>query len=196
MSSLVERVLIQIQDSNYTAARNAFAPRRLGLYPPTTMMIVEAAEKTLGFSLPPLLRDLYTQVANGGFGPGYGIFGLDGGYADPQIFDPSSLSQTQGGTLTEWYFTYRGKDNQLPELNFEFNTKDKSTLLIDPEPKPQTWNWFDKLLPISNHGDWQVSCIDCSKSMFPVLFFDGQQCQLQPKNLTFNEWIEDWLNST
>jgi hypothetical protein len=30
-------------------------------------------EERLGFALPPLLRDLYTGVADGGFGPGYGI---------------------------------------------------------------------------------------------------------------------------
>jgi hypothetical protein len=28
----------------------------------------------LGFSLPPLLQRLYLEVADGGFGPGYGLF--------------------------------------------------------------------------------------------------------------------------
>jgi len=34
---------------------------------------VERAELELGFMLPSLLRSLYLQVANGGYGPGWGI---------------------------------------------------------------------------------------------------------------------------
>ena len=40
-----------------------------------------AAERQLGFELPPLLRRLYAEVANGGFGPGAGILGIAGGWA-------------------------------------------------------------------------------------------------------------------
>jgi hypothetical protein len=35
----------------------------------------------MGFSLPPLLGRLWVEVANGGFGPGYGLLGLNGGCA-------------------------------------------------------------------------------------------------------------------
>ena len=38
------------------------------------------AERRLGFALPPLLRRLYAEVANGGFGPGSGILGVAGGW--------------------------------------------------------------------------------------------------------------------
>ena len=40
-----------------------------------------AAERQLGFALPLLLRRLYAEVANGGFGPGAGILGIVGGWA-------------------------------------------------------------------------------------------------------------------
>lgn len=43
---------------------------------------IAEAEKSLGFSLPPLLRRAYLEVANGGFGPGYGIIGVGGGFTD------------------------------------------------------------------------------------------------------------------
>lgn len=46
------------------------------LKPPTSVEAVEAAEHVLGYPLPSLLRRLYMQVGNGGFGPGYGIIGL------------------------------------------------------------------------------------------------------------------------
>ena len=54
----------------------------LRLASPTSLDVVRKAEATLGFNLPPLLIQVYTEVANGGFGPGYGLLGLAGGFAD------------------------------------------------------------------------------------------------------------------
>jgi hypothetical protein len=196
MSSLIEQVCIHIQDPNRTTTLNQYSPRRRSLFPPATDLVVEATENELGFKLPPLLSQLYTQVGNGGFGPGYGIFGLEGGYADPIPISPDEVDQTKGGILTDWYFSYRGTDSQIPELDFDILSKDKSTLFIDPEVKPGNWGWFDKLLPISHHGCWQFSCIDCSKSTYPVFYFDGQQCELKPDSRSFEEWIINWLKST
>jgi hypothetical protein len=195
MSSLIEQVRTHIQDPKRTTTMNHFGPGQQCLFPPTSLLVVKAAENELDFRLPPLLSRLYTQVANGGFGPGYGIFGLEGGYANPIPMPPNEVDQTKEGILTDWYFCYKGTDEQIPELDFDLMSGGKSTLFIDPEPKSDTWNWFDKLLPISDHGCWQFSCIDCSKSNYPVFYFDGQQCELRPKSRTFDEWIADWLNS-
>lgn len=43
---------------------------------------VEEAERLLGCPLPVLLRRLYLEVGNGGFGPGYGLLGLRHGHRD------------------------------------------------------------------------------------------------------------------
>ena len=48
---------------------NMYFPRELPLIPPTSLAVVEAAEQSLGFYLPHLLREIYTQVGNGGLGP-------------------------------------------------------------------------------------------------------------------------------
>ncbi|QMU74620.1 SMI1/KNR4 family protein [Streptacidiphilus sp. PB12-B1b] len=40
---------------------------------------VAAAERELGFTLPPLLRSLYCEIANGGYGPEYQLLPLTGG---------------------------------------------------------------------------------------------------------------------
>jgi hypothetical protein len=56
-------------------------PYKLGFeYPPATEVQLQATEVALGFPLPPLLRALYAQVANGGFGFGYGIRGAMEGF--------------------------------------------------------------------------------------------------------------------
>jgi hypothetical protein len=39
-------------------------------------------ETRLGFSLPPLMKRIYTEIGNGGFGPGYGLIGLTNGVPD------------------------------------------------------------------------------------------------------------------
>lgn len=48
-------------------------------WPPATEEQVRTTEDRLGFPLPHLLRALYTELANGGFGPAYGIIGAVGG---------------------------------------------------------------------------------------------------------------------
>jgi hypothetical protein len=58
-------------------------------YPPLSPQHVSSAEARLGFQLPPLLRAIYLQVSNGGFGPGYGLIGLDGG---PTIYGKDLVS--------------------------------------------------------------------------------------------------------
>lgn len=44
--------------------------------PPATEAQITAAEARLGFRLPELLRQLYRDVGNGGFGPGHGLYGV------------------------------------------------------------------------------------------------------------------------
>ena len=51
---------------------------------PATREAVEAADAVVGGALPPLLRRVYLLVANGGFGPSYGVMGLNGGFTDDQ----------------------------------------------------------------------------------------------------------------
>jgi hypothetical protein len=46
------------------------------LPPPVTEAAISAAEVKLGFALPCLLRELYRQVGNGHFGPGFGLLSL------------------------------------------------------------------------------------------------------------------------
>jgi hypothetical protein len=66
---------------------------RTELPPPATPDAIQSAEDLLGFRFPPLLGRLWTEVANGGFGPGYGLYGLKGGFGD----------QFQGLTIVDNY---------------------------------------------------------------------------------------------
>ena len=49
---------------------------------------IAATETELGFALPPLYRQILIEIGNGGFGPGYGLLGAQGGHVD---FDRRTL---------------------------------------------------------------------------------------------------------
>ena len=46
---------------------------------PVSAKALQITERTIGFKLPELLRAIYLEVGNGGFGPEYGIVGTRGG---------------------------------------------------------------------------------------------------------------------
>ena len=49
------------------------AGKPLRALPVASPEVIDQCEHALGFALPPLLKAIYLNVANGGFGPGYGI---------------------------------------------------------------------------------------------------------------------------
>jgi len=76
-------------------------------FPPATEAQVAATERALGFALPPLLRRLYLELGNGGFGPCRAFLGVHGGYADEDI--------GKNLTLADLYAVFHDpKDTLLP----------------------------------------------------------------------------------
>lgn len=61
-------------DEVIAAVRRAADPARLA--PPASVDAVVAAEQRIGFRMPTVLRRLYLEVGNGGFGPYIGVLGV------------------------------------------------------------------------------------------------------------------------
>lgn len=78
MGDLTDRIGKRIQ----AGYRNPAGFIAHGPAPVATGVGIAADEARLGFVLPPLLKRLYAQVGNGGWGPGYGLIGLSGGMPD------------------------------------------------------------------------------------------------------------------
>jgi len=60
-------------------------PRAFAVRPPApaaTYASIAADEQTLCFKVPDLLKRLYVELGNGGWGPGHGLLGLTGGAKD------------------------------------------------------------------------------------------------------------------
>jgi hypothetical protein len=56
--------------------------QKVGIHPkfdPVNETAISEAEARLGFRLPSILQTIYLNIANGGFGPGYGLIGIKGG---------------------------------------------------------------------------------------------------------------------
>lgn len=71
-------------DEEIVAAIAAWAGPDREVAPATDAELV-SAERRLDAPLPPLLRRLYREVGNGGFGPGYGMLGLLSGHTDERL---------------------------------------------------------------------------------------------------------------
>jgi hypothetical protein len=55
-------------------------PERV-LLAPATLEEIAQAERNLGFAICPLLKRIYFEIGDGGFGPGQGLIGIGHGYA-------------------------------------------------------------------------------------------------------------------
>jgi hypothetical protein len=75
------------------------------LYPPSAAAAIDEAERNLALAFPPLLRRMYSEVGNGGFGPGSGLLGLQGGHRDGKKESLVAVNKWEGwppGVLAAW----------------------------------------------------------------------------------------------
>ncbi len=141
---------------------DSFTPR-----PPATEETVLAAEAIFGHSLPPTMRQISRSVANGGFGPGYGVMGVDGGFEDDQ----------------------------------RRNIVARYTWFQNADPEDPTWVWDRSWIPFCHWGCGIYSAVSAIPP-HPVFLVDPgakvpglpMQSIVFPNDMTFDGWIEGWLN--
>lgn len=75
---LVARIRQRAADQDMRTTMNPRTP----VFAPASLKVVREIELEMGFKLPPLLVRLYVDVGNGGFGPGYGLYGVKGGHVN------------------------------------------------------------------------------------------------------------------
>jgi hypothetical protein len=140
-------------------------PNRATVYPPVTVAQISDAEKQLGFHLPALVREIYLQVGNGGFGPGYGITGLAGGY---EIYD---------FTLVDNCLISRDAERDFAEFGMS----------------APGWHWEHQYIMYCYWGCNVTSIIDCSQPSIPVYTLDTYALDRnEPPAL--HQWWRDWLD--
>ena len=173
-------------------------------FAPASEQQIRHTEQQLGFPLPQLLRHLYAEIANGGFGPGYGIIGVEDGYPGVNSrlggiahryewevdFADARIQHARGGWLA---MTPRQRqafwDDGIGSQEL-FEAK----LLADMEPQPErevTWYspWPQLLLPLCDHGCGIITYLyaDTEQVVQGIHSFD------QVVAASLEEWLELWL---
>lgn len=100
MESLIERLAERLK---HKPESKDIMGHKFRVLPPASEQAVINTERHLGFMLPQTLRRIYLEIANGGFGPGYGVMGVDGGFTDDL-----------GNTVADLYESYRQPDPDDP----------------------------------------------------------------------------------
>jgi hypothetical protein len=98
VAAVWRRLKIKLTDLN---------PGRSAALGPCDLADIANDEKRLGFAFPPLLKRLYTEIGNGGFGPGYGLIGLTNGVPDDLgRTAPATYELLRGSTPNEPHWTW------------------------------------------------------------------------------------------
>lgn len=146
--------------------RDFVISRKNGMpFGPVSENVVQDAEKQLGFSIPSLLRLCYLAVGNGGYGPGFGIIGLKGGYASDY------------GTLLE---TYESLHNLLLEAR----------QLLKEATRPGRME-SSALLPFCEFGCNIFACVDVENIQHIV--YSSEEGELWREKYNLREFFEMWM---
>lgn len=166
MPSLIERIKERTAyPSRATEGADAIMPK---VAAPATEAEVRAAEEALGFPLPPLLRQLYREVGNGGFGPGYGFIGV-----------PTEATAAARQRFIENH--YRNIQRPRDDLNWwpaelvppcDFDIVETYRAFVSEKPDDLSWRWPHQLLPACHLGCGMYDCVDCSTPAGAVSWFE------------------------
>ncbi|WP_182907444.1 hypothetical protein [Microbispora sp. H13382] len=144
------------------------------LPPPASSAAVIEAERAMGLSLPPLLRRLYLEVADGGVGPGRGIQGVP----TPDAY--------QGTGIVFYYEVWTAGRNPLVPPGFVWLCRWGTAIwsLVDcRDPAGPMWIW-DPIGPYPQSDPPDQADIGLDRSA------------LTPQNMTLAEWLTEWLRGS
>jgi hypothetical protein len=148
--------------------------RKQFAFPPATEEQLASTEMALGFPLPPLLRVVYAQIANGSFGPGYGLRGAIGGF-------PGT------GTIVETY-RWSAEGRQLIDLPAEG--------IESEELRFASTLWPDRFLSLCEWGCNIESYLHCPTGrVFRVAPVEDDVFGMRQQAATLKEWLKAWLHN-
>ena len=156
---------------------------------------MQATETALGFPLPPLVRALYAEVANGGFGPGAGIQGALGGYGSRTGEPASTIVDDYHFRCQVGYANMRRSDpvRFVDLANYAQHWKPtpsgKGQLLL-----PYTV-WPEQLLPLEDVGCCMHVCLDCKTGgvFCTAPSASDTEYELGPIAPRLSDYLERWL---
>jgi hypothetical protein len=170
---LIERLKEIIRTSRHATGEPTWRPQRS--CSPVTEEELMQAETQLGFVLPSLLRRIYLEVGNGGFGPGYGLLPLDE-IPPNAVYGMESLVAAYQGMRS-------------------FSQKDIDEYFAEEEEKPALWP--EGVLILCDWGCNIYSCLDCSSSDLPIFRMDSNEnfmVEWAIEASSLQQWLEAWVD--
>jgi hypothetical protein len=153
-------------------------------YPPATEAQLQATEEALGFPLPPLLKALYIEIANGGVGPSEGIMGAMGGFednhgtiVDAYLYKKEHYRLVDLAAYEQWAKPYAGPMRPHKVVSHLYVELPRDV-------------WPERLLEFYNHGCGTFSCIDADTDR--IFWVDDGYVVFYEAN-SLEEWLERWL---
>ena len=173
MDDLIRRIRARVADPIRALDSAAWVSPMPTMAPPVTMVDVAAAEESLGFPIPPLLRRLYTEVGNGNWGPAYGLYGIPAATDGP---DP------HGNDMVGMYLSCVAPEHALE----------------DPTVK-----WPRGLVTLLELGCVSSEVCDFLQPPYPVFLLNGDAWEpnqpvaecLTPVAASLEERLEAWLSA-
>lgn len=135
MDALIARIKARVADPLRAVDAEDWINPMPTLRPAAKPAEVDAAEEALGFPIPPLLRRLYVEVGNGGFGPAYGLLGVPTIPATPFQADIVVLyTQIYSVPLPEESPSWRWPRGLVPLISIGCNIMECVDFLHPPHP--------------------------------------------------------------
>jgi SMI1 / KNR4 family (SUKH-1) len=153
---------------------------RTRFFPPATEEQLRLSEEAMGFPYPPLLRTLYLRLANGGFGPAYGLVGAFGGYAD------AIHTEGRHEFMLQESVVYPSFSEEITLIDIEQCEKpggDRKKIYIDPAV------WPKHLIELCEWGCGYFSLLHAPSGR---VYYFGEDYLFQQAN-SLEEWLERWL---
>lgn len=139
-----------------------------GDFTPLPPRDIDLAEKELGFLLTPLLRRIFSEVSNGGFGPSYGMLGLRGGMQNEDGGDAvtlySGLRQTDPND-SYWMWPVGllplGHLGCAMYLCIDCTKPEGPVVWFEPNPHEIGKSWSDSFFPLADSTEaWLFAWLD------------------------------------
>lgn len=158
-------------------------------FPPATETQLQRTEVLLGFSLPPLLRSLYSELANGGFGPGLGLRGAREGYGT--IGTPLANGYRWLGDETLVKYRLRESLVDLAQFTNQWQPQGGSRVL-----RLSCNIWPRQLFPICDLGDDVEVCLDSDGHLYRYASSEENGIYtFRDTSASFEQWLYEWLES-
>jgi hypothetical protein len=139
-----------------------------GNFSPLPLPAIRDAETILGFTLTPVLERVFGEVANGGFGPSYGLLGLRGG-----------MKNEDGDDAVALYKRYQQPDPEDPQwkwpdgllplghlgcamyLCIDCTKAEGPVVWFEPNPHNLGEAWTNSFVPIADSTEaWLFAWMD------------------------------------